>query len=158
MADYVNNRLIITCKDSEIKNKIKKMIFRNNEKNEQIFTMTKLLPVPEGLSENPGYTEYGYDWCCAVWGTKWDVIYNKITESGDSYIFNYDTAWDPNVLWVKALCRYIGLVSYPYKKNVSGEISITHFFCNEYEDFGTKMEWTPDQCFQFTENVSFFNR
>jgi len=58
MPDYIRNRLTITCKDGKLKNKIKNLIFRNNENNEEIFSMTQLLPVPDGFSKNPGYTEY----------------------------------------------------------------------------------------------------
>ncbi len=44
MPDYISNRLTITCKEGELKDKIRKMIFSYNENNEPILTMTKLLP------------------------------------------------------------------------------------------------------------------
>lgn len=153
MADFIRNTLTITCKNNEIKNKIKKMIFRTNDKNEQEFSMTKLLPVPEGISENPGYSEYGYDWCCTVWGTKWDARYGRIFESGDTIIIYYDTAWDPNIPWVDTLCRYIRCASYDYKKFERGEISVTHFYCEEYVETGTEMKWTLGKGVSLTENI-----
>ncbi len=154
MADFVTNKLTIRCKDSNQKEKIKKLIFNYDEKNVPIFTMTKLLPIPEGLSDNPGYTEYGYDWCCAVWGTKWDARYPEILESGATIIIIYDTAWDPNTYWVRALCRYIRNISFSLDKNEFKDIYVTHSYFNEYEDIGSEMSWTMDDSYIVTENVS----
>lgn len=153
MANFVDNRLIITCKDDDLRTKIEKVIFMKNEKNEQVFTMNKLLPMPEGFEENPDYSDYGYYWCNAIWGTKWDVRYTKTIHSGDSYIFIYQTAWSSNIEWVDALWRYIKHISFLHKGNE--EISVTLSFWKEYEEIGTQIIWTPGQGYEIKENVKF---
>jgi hypothetical protein len=130
------------------------MIFRTNDKNELVFSMTKLLPVPNGISYNPGYDEYGYDWCCSVWGTKWDAMYCRSFESGNSTIIYYETAWDPNIPWVETLCGYIRTISHHFGNKEPIEISVTHFYCQEYEDIGNEMKWTPDEGFSLIENTT----
>ena len=153
MADFVDNRLIITCKDNDLMTKIEKVIFMKNDEGEQVFTMKKLLPMPKGSEENPDYSDYGYYWCNAIWGTKWDVRYTKTIHSGDSYIFFYQTAWDPNIEWVEALCRYIKQISYLHKGN--REILVTLTFWKEYEEIGTQVIWTPCQGYKIKENVKY---
>ena len=153
MPDYVDNRLIITCKDNNLRDKIERVIFMKNDKGEQVFTMKKLLPMPKGSEENPDYSDYGYYWCNAIWGTKWDVRYNKTIHSGDSYIFFYQTAWDPNIRWVKALWSYIEEISFLHKGNE--EISVTLSFWKEYEEIGTQIIWTPGQEYIIEENVKY---
>jgi hypothetical protein len=154
MAELIRNRLIITCQDTELRNKIKEVIFMNNEKNEKIFTMEKLLPMPEGFSDAIGWNDFGYEWTYAVWGAKW-VENSYISESGYSISINYDTPWVPNLFWVEALCRYIDYVSREFvcDKEVRENISITHTYYPEYEGLGTKMEWKPDIGFSYIENV-----
>jgi len=151
MADFVYNTLTITCNDIEIKNKIKKMLFKTNMKNEQVFSMTNLLPVPDGISKNPDYTEY--DWCCSVWGTKWDAMHSWFFESGNSTIIHYDTAWDPNIPWIETLCRYIRCASHSFENKEPIKISVTHFYCQEYEDIGNELKWTPREGFSLIENT-----
>lgn len=153
MPDYIDNKLIITCKDNDLRTKMEKVIFMKNHKGEQVFTMKKLLPMPKGSEKNPDYSDYGYDWCNAIWGTKWDVMYTEAIQSGDSYIFFYLTAWNPNIEWVKALCRYIEEISY-FHKGIE-EISVTLSFWEEYEEIGTQIIWKPGQDFEIKENVKY---
>jgi hypothetical protein len=159
MADFIYNKLTIKCADIEIRNKIKMMIFTENDKKEQIFTMEKLLPMPKGFSDSVGYNEFGRDWSYAVWGTKWAQSY-KISESGDTIIIDYQTPWDPNLLWVKTLCRYIDYVSDGYKyKTDSGlrnMITVTLTYYCDYDDCGNTMEWKTYKGFTFFENVKLF--
>ena len=84
MPNNVENKLVIHCEDEKILNKIKLMIFDEIEKNERIFTMEKMLPIPEICSGKDGYVNYGYNWCLAVWGTKWDVYNYNISEGGNT--------------------------------------------------------------------------
>src|SRR5664280_1661813 len=150
MADLIYNKLTIKCTDIEIRNKIKMMIFTENDKKEQIFTMKKLLPMPEGFSDTIGWNDFGYDWTHAVWGAKW-VRGSRISESGHTISIYYDTPWVPNLFWVETLCRYIDYVSNRYKcdKEVRENISVTHSYCDEYEDFGTRIEWRPEKGFSY---------
>ena len=141
MADYVINKLTIRCKDTKQKEKIKKVIFKYDEKNKPIFTMGKLLPHPEGFSENPTFTEIGSEWFCAAWGTKWDALYPKIFESENIITIIYDTAWDPNGPWVLTLIRFIHQISFSLNKQDFQEVSVTHFYFGQYDDFGNLMTW-----------------
>ena len=155
MADFIINKLTIRCKDIDQKEKIKQMLFMYDEKNKPIFTMAKLLPYPEGYSENPIYTEIGYYWFCAAWGTNWDARFPKVLDSGNSITIIYDTAWNPNSPWVITLCRFIHDISYSLNKQEFREVSVTHFYVEEYEDFGTLMTWTfIDGEYNLTENIS----
>jgi len=121
--------------------------------------MGKMLPMPEGFSETVGWNDFGSDWTYAVWGAKW-VRSSKISESGHTISIYYDTPWLTNLLWVETLCRYIDCVSNKYEyrsmREVRKEISVTLTYCDAYEDFGNRMEWTPDKGFSLIENVKMF--
>jgi hypothetical protein len=106
--------------------------------------MQKLLPVPKEFNDSVGYNEFGYDWCLAVWGTKWEAINSRISESGDTISIFYLTANDSNSKWVEALCRYINVMSYIDYLKGDIIISVTHSIYKPYEDFGCKMVWTPE--------------
>ena len=67
MADYIENILRINCDDDKAMETIAQLLFKRNEEGELHFTMTKLLPVPEGFDQNPGYSKYGYNWCISNW-------------------------------------------------------------------------------------------
>jgi len=154
MADYLDNKLIIKCKDSNHKEKIKKVIFKYNDNNESVFTMAKLLPCPEGFDENPTYTEIGYHWSCAVWGTKWDVRYSDIFESGNTIGITYQTAWDANIPWVWTLCEFIKEISFSLDKQEFKDVTVTHFYFDEYEDSGELMTWKfIDNSYDFEKNI-----
>ena len=52
-------------------------------------------PTEEELKK--GYSEYGYDWCCDNWGTKWnsfDLDYHY-EEGDDEIAYSFNTAWSP---------------------------------------------------------------
>lgn len=149
------NILTITCESPEIMRKIKKLIFTYDSSDNTTFTMSKLLPMPNGLSENPSYSEIGYYWCIAMWGTKWDACYPRVFESGSTIVIDYDTAWDPNFRWVKALCNFIEVASYSIDKSTERGIKVKHFFCEKYEDYGTECNWDPLSDWTFKENVPF---
>ena len=99
-----------------------------NDKDEQVFTMKKMLPMPKEFTDSDGYNEFGYDWCIAIWGTKWEVINSRISESGDTISVSYLTASDCNAKWVEALCRYLKVMSYNYE-----------------------MVWAPEACDNYME-------
>lgn len=141
MASFVDNKLTIKCKDNDHKEKIKKVIFKYNDNNEPVFTMAKLLPCPKEFDENPTHTRIGYHWYCAVWGTKWDARYPKSFESGNTVSILYTTAWDANKPWVWTLCEFIKEISYSLDKQEYREVSVSHFYFDEYEDFGELMTW-----------------
>jgi len=151
MPDYVRNKLTIKCNSNEIRGKIKNMIFIENSKKDQIYLMQKLLPVPKEFKDSVGYNEFGYNWCLAVWGTKWEAINSRISESGDTISISYLTATDPNTKWIKALCRYIEVLSYVDNLQGDNEISVIHSIYRLYEDCGCKMEWTPKSGFHYME-------
>jgi hypothetical protein len=106
--------------------------------------LQKLLPIPEEFLDSEEYGIIGCDWCLAVWGTKWEAINSRISESGDTISISYLTATDSNAKWVETLCRYIKVMS--YIDNLKGDIkiSVTHSIYKPYEDFGCKMVWTPE--------------
>ena len=51
-----------------------------------------------------GFNSGGYEWCCANWGTKWDVRdATQKASSRNRASFIFDTAWSPPVPIIEAL-------------------------------------------------------
>ena len=143
MPNNVCNRLIIHCEDEIIMNKIKVMIFDEDKDKNKILTMQKMLPKPSGCTGQIGYNNYGHDWCCAVWGSKWDVYDASIDESGNTITAYYHTAWDANHPWVWALCRYINNTLDLDKGENIHNISVEHRYFDYAGDFGGIAKWNP---------------
>ena len=142
MPNHVDNNLTIICEDDKTMDKIRTMIFDKDEKNNRIFTMERMLPRPPEFSDTKGYDVYGYDWSSAIWGTKWDVYNFHITESGNTINISYQTAWNPNVRWVTALCYYIQKTLNYFDKEqpyISVKLTYTDFM----GDFGGLFDWVP---------------
>jgi hypothetical protein len=129
--------------------KIKEFIFVEDENGKKQYSMEKLLPMPKGFSEHPGYSTYGYDWCCTVWGTKWDVCFPIVKESGNTLILLYETAWSPNCEWVEIFCKYINWSVYKYKKEETPSIEIEHDFWELGMGFAGKLFWRPGEDFKY---------
>ena len=163
MPNNVRNILEIHCPDEGAMGKIKKVIFDHNEINEKVFTMKKLLPMPEGSSGQTGYTDYGYDWCCAIWGTKWDVYDYNIMESGDTILIYYSTAWSPNYRWGESLCKFIqGIIRFDESEKINS-IYVKHRFHDYPMDFGGILEWKPKiapeyKSFSFMEYAELYDK
>ena len=143
MPNNVRNRLEIHCEDDKIMDKIKMMIFAKDVDKKQIFTMKKMLPLPIKFSNKRGYSDYGHDWCLAMWGTKWDVYDFSITESGNTIVIYYSTAWSPNDNWVELLCLYINKTIAFRKKEDTPNITIILKYYDYPGDFGGILEWVP---------------
>ena len=143
MPNHLRNRLEIHCEDTKTMDKIKMMIFDEDENKNQIFTMNKMLPRPTRFSDSEGYNEYGYDWSRAMWGTKWDVYECDIFESGNSITIYYHTAWSPNANWVELLCQYIQETLCLRKREEVPPISIELHYYDYPGDFGGILQWVP---------------
>jgi hypothetical protein len=107
MPNYCHNTLKISCSVPEVMYTIMEIILTPDENGAPSYTMEKLLPMPSGFSSNIGYSKVGYYWCNIIWGTKWDVVEPEHRVDGSTLILRYDTAWGPNIPWVKALCKII---------------------------------------------------
>jgi Ferredoxin-like domain in Api92-like protein len=143
MPNHVSNKLEIHCEDNKTMNKIRMMIFDEDENNKQIFTMSKMLPLPARFSGKKEYNDFGYDWCRAIWGTKWDVYDEGIFDSGDSITIYYHTAWSPNDNWVESLCIYIQKTITHLKAEDRPSIYVKLQYHDYLGDFGGIMEWVP---------------
>jgi hypothetical protein len=64
-----------------------------------VFCFNQTVPLPEEEEEN------WYDWCCANWGTKWDVQDADIHVEEDCLTVVCDTAWDAPTEWAKTAAR-----------------------------------------------------
>jgi hypothetical protein len=144
MPNNVRNRLEIHCEDAVTMDKIKMMIFDEDQDRNRIFTMGKMLPLPARFSGTKGYTEYGYHWCRAMWGTKWDVYDCTISESGNTIIIYYHTAWSPNDNWVELLCLYISRVIGFREKEDTPNITVELKYYDYPGGFGGILEWVPN--------------
>ena len=55
----------------------------------------------KSLEEKFGFADW-YNWRVSNWGTKWDCAESYIGYDGeDCFIVSYDTAWAPNIMWMK---------------------------------------------------------
>ena len=143
MPNNVSNYLKIKCTHEETMDKIKAVLFDCDENGERIFTMEKLLPRPKDFSGQKGYSDYGHDWCCAIWGTKWDVYHVTIKDHGEEISLSYATAWSPNDAWGISLCNFVSKAIGFKELSETDDISITHRFYDYPGNFGGIMEWKP---------------
>lgn len=150
MPNYCNNTLKISCSKLEVMFSIMEMIFAPNKKGEHIYTMEKLLPMPTGFSTNNGYSNIGYYWCNTIWGTKWDVIEPVYQLEESSLILHYDTAWSPNIPWVKTLCKVIYNQVY-FENNESIDVTVEHNYWELGMNFGGNMFWSLGEEFEYNE-------
>jgi len=143
MANNVSNNLKIKCTHEETMDKIRAVLFDCDENGERIFTMEKLLPMPKSFTSQTDYSKYGYDWSCAIWGTKWDVYHVTIKDHGEEISLLYATAWSPNHAWGKSLCSFVNKSIGLKELNETDDISITHEFSDYPMNFGGILEWKP---------------
>jgi len=149
MPNYVNNILKISCDDDKILEKIKALMFTIDSEGELNYTMEKLLPMPKEFSDIEGYNDYGYNWCCVMWGTKWDVCDPEVLLSGNTIRIHYETAWSPNTEWVESLCKYIKWMLYAIDDQPT--IELVHEYSEIGMNFGGILEWSPDKKFKYHE-------
>jgi hypothetical protein len=120
-----------------------------------------MVPMPESEREN------WYDWCCANWGTKWDVNQAFISDDTqeDLITFSFDTAWAPPLeafrTWASNNENVIYRISYyePGMAFVGWESYDGEFFDEDYvegnqdedrywemaqEEFGVEREEEPE--------------
>lgn len=102
-----------------------------------------MLPLPARFSDIRGYNDYGYDWCRTMWGTKWDVYDFSISESGNTIVIYYNTAWSPNDNWVELLCLYVNKTIGFRKKEETPNISVKLKYYDYPGNFGGILEWVP---------------
>ncbi len=134
MPNWCLNRLTVSGDKHEI-NKFKELTLVKMEKSSELyFTMEVLYPTPselleqtspamwrgdeldvegklefekkiEELKEKYGYTDW-YNWRVDKWGTKWDAAESCICDDEDElFSVEYDTAWGPNIAWVKYVAK-----------------------------------------------------
>jgi hypothetical protein len=62
---------------------------------ERPFDFERVIPMPEGLDEEPGMV--GYDWRVDNWGTKWNVHAEEtqVDRKADRVEYFFETAWSP---------------------------------------------------------------
>lgn len=145
MPNYVDNHLTIICTDDETKDLIRAMIFSKDENNNRIYNMRKMLPRPPEFAVSTDDIEYGYEWSWSIWGTKWDAHNCQITDSGETIIISYQTAWEPNEYWVELLCNYIQNI---LSHNDMGQpyVSVVLKYTELKGDYGGVFEWVPFNC------------
>lgn len=143
MPNHVTNKLEIHCEEEETMDKIKMMIFDEDQDGTRIFTMEKMLPMSTKFSGPQEYSNYGIYWCRAMWGCKWDVYDCSISESSNTIIIYYQTAWSPNDNWVEFLCLYINKTLEFRKKEDIPNITVELNYYDYPGNFGGKLEWGP---------------
>jgi hypothetical protein len=151
MANNVKNSLKIHCEDEKLMNKIKKMIFIENEEGNQRFTMKKMLPIPNDYSNPWWLTDHVKAWRIAIWGTYQDANNYSINESGDTISIPYHTATSPNYPWVETLCKYIQWTLRLNEPDGAPIISVEHKYYDDLMDYGGILEWIPEAKIEYKE-------
>lgn len=109
------------------------------EMTEKYFCFNALYPVPDKIlavgfdgsyrfdthSDNKNAIEFGralpdgYNWCSKMWGTKWDIYWDRISEEtigfkeGDTEItIQFSTAWAPPIPWLKKVAKMFSNLSF----------------------------------------------
>lgn len=137
--------------NTDIRNKIKKMLFIEDDNQNQVFTMQQLLTLPKELADPERYQLSEYDWSIAIWGTKYDALGCKISGNSDTISISYETADDPNMKWIEALCRYILVMSSFEVYNGNAKVLLSYYFYRLIDDAAGKLEWTSGNGYRFME-------
>ena len=141
MANYVSNTLIIQCNDMDIMRKIKGLIFVKDENGGLQYSMQKLSPMPLAYSGQPGYLQYGNDWYCKRWVTKWDTYGSRVIDSGLTLTLFYETKWGSNNVWVKTFCKDINRIVDKHENAESITIQVEHDYWELMIGLGGKLIW-----------------
>lgn len=129
MPNWCSNTLEVRGDKEHLKKFVEKSLNESGD-----FTMEGLLPTPKELTEmtSPvmwrgdetdlegkaafeaeakriqetyGHADW-YSWNTSNWGTKWDVAESHIGHIDDDlFIVSYDTAWSPNINYVKQVSK-----------------------------------------------------
>lgn len=143
MSNDVYNKLIIQCNDVEILNEIKQLIFINDKKKKQIFTMRKFLPLPKQNYNRFGFYYAGNIWRISIWGTDKDADTLEITEKEKTIVISYVTANSTNVTWVGLLCLFIENICSCKGLEESSSIVIKFSYEDPGMDYGGIFIWEP---------------
>ncbi len=186
MPNWCENKLDISGNKIDIQ-KFKESTLVKTEKGDELhFTMNLLYPTPPELLEQPapnmwrgeetdtegklefekkieelkqkyGHTDW-YDWRVDKWGTKWDAASTYILDDEDEFLsIEYNTAWSPNMEWVKTIAKQFPELTFTLWFEESG-----NGFCGVYEvtdededlcegdlewvdEDGKKVEWNGDE-------------
>jgi hypothetical protein len=152
MANNVGNKLTIKCQDSDIMERIKKLILRNDKNNNQEFTMEILLPRSMAFADEE---HYDLDWNKAIWGTKKDVMDYSIIYSGCTLTLIYNTAWEPNSGWVETLCCYLHHYLFGSPKKSTCNLEVEHRYSDYPGNFGGIVYWKPGIEFAYKHYESY---
>lgn len=146
MPNYVANKLKIYCPDIETINRMKKLLFINDEDCKQIYSMEAFLPRPLAFSEKGNFD---LKWNRIFWGTKWDALQSEIILNDDTIIIRYNTAWNPNSIWVQHFCQYIfELADYGNDEKLQS-IKVEHRYWELGQSMGGIVEWYVNPHFNY---------
>lgn len=144
MPNWTSNKLEIITQNKEDMDKIKKSIL--NDKNEMSFNI--LIPV----DENTIIDDVASPFVCLTdirtrkWGTKWEPANVEIIENNNenSFIAEFETAWDPPRFWVKELAEKHKGIEINIRSQYEGQNSVYEggtddegTWFEEYIDFTT---------------------
>jgi|WetSurSiteA1Bulk_404760.scaffolds.fasta_scaffold94822_2 hypothetical protein len=152
MANNVGNKLTIKCQDSDIMNRIRKLILRTDKNKNQEFTMEILTPRSMAFADEEHYDLY---WNRVFWDTKRDAYDYTIIDSGNTIILLYNTAWSPNCKWIEALCSYLDEYLLYSRDKDKCDLEIEHRYSEYAMNFGGFVLWRPGLKFEYKHYDSF---
>jgi len=151
MPNYVTNKLIIYCPETETMEKIKKLLFAFNIENTQIYSMEVFMSKSRSFS----YSENLLIWNWNRRGAKCDAIDSDIYENDDTITIIYKIAFSPNSTGVELFCSYIdSQLSHFSQEEKQESIKMQLWYWELGLDFGRITKWSPETEF---ENKHYYN-
>ena len=150
MPNWTENDVTFVCKTKEAADQLKSLL----ESKEQKFDFNNITPMPIEIRETVSGCEDSkpdwqkeqskqlkekynaddwYDWSVDKWGTKWNSMESKMTQTENVLTYSFDTAWDAPRRIVETICELQKTIL----KNVKIKWKCVHEDGNEYEQILT---------------------
>ena len=162
MPNHCQNDLWINGNPEDIKRLLSHI---GADKEPPIFDFNTIIPYPENLREmdremdevyknpsllktyqakwgtdNDGYSNGGYNWCCSNWGTKWNA-YNVARRDYLGACITFQTAWTPPIPVIVALAKMFPKCSLSLEYFEMGIAFCGGFSCVSREDWSEEDVW-----------------
>ena len=142
MPNHITNELVFKDVDQDTQKRLLEKIC--NEQGEVDFNV--LVPMPLNIWQgNVGrvhertFQQNGLDWSRKNWGTKWNAYSQKVTQTDNTLIIQFDTAWKPPYPWLAAVFNFFK-VSFEHRWQDEG---CTEGYCGRFDSSNNR--WHEEQ-------------
>jgi len=103
---------------------------RENDGRVRPLAFNALVPVPKNILKQ-GYSEAGYRWQNANWGTKWEPDDISVSVLETTAIYEFDTPWTPPIQWLQAVAKIFPDLTFVLKyselgMHIEGEVKVAN--------------------------------